>query len=465
MAVFSLPLAHSDFQQTANVTDALHSLQRLDEATSSIFARLLSRIGHETERCKSMSSRVTTARSKISNISLNRTRATTIFSTAKHPASSPPPNQQHIFKSSNDVLAGIQAFPDAEEEVEYVTMDPQASALSHPEQLQELNGLYQRLNPHATDMQRVEILMEEQGLGPLPSSSVITSSASLLLFNSTRNPYKEYERVNNLMGKDMERRDSMNEKEKDIHVAPTTLVDGDMLPDVAAIDLMFKPELGEMNSLALPDNLALPNLANLSFGGGDQQGIAPSQFQNANQLSLPAIEFQPAPSATETSNNSSSIGMFAQLKMSMDRRQAAISGKKDRQEKKRDTIALMQNPDTFRATVRSSLTDAGIPIKAEQGDSEDSDSDASSNGRDRVFSDDSYQNMTAPTPKTSAVSKAPKKVQLPPSPKKKNSPKNEEGEARRGSLWDSGNKDLARMLSSKSKEVEEVGSDDSDWDE
>lgn len=36
----------------------------------------------------------------------------------------------------------------------------------------------------------------------------------MLLFNSTRNPYKEYERVNNLMGKDMERRDSMNEKEK-----------------------------------------------------------------------------------------------------------------------------------------------------------------------------------------------------------------------------------------------------------
>lgn len=52
MAVFSLPLAHSDFQQTANVTDALHSLQRLDEATSSIFARLLSRIGHETEVSK-----------------------------------------------------------------------------------------------------------------------------------------------------------------------------------------------------------------------------------------------------------------------------------------------------------------------------------------------------------------------------------------------------------------------------
>eukprot|EP00519_Triparma_laevis_P001869 CAMPEP_0182516964 /NCGR_PEP_ID=MMETSP1321-20130603/41332_1 /TAXON_ID=91990 /ORGANISM="Bolidomonas sp., Strain RCC1657" /LENGTH=292 /DNA_ID=CAMNT_0024724637 /DNA_START=118 /DNA_END=993 /DNA_ORIENTATION=- len=292
MAVFELPLAHGDFQQTQNITDALHSLQRLDETTSSIFARLLSRIGHETERCKSMSNRVTSARAKINAIAQNRTRATTIFSTAKHPASKPPPPHGTIFKSSNDPLAGISAFPEPDPEVEYVTMDPQASALSHPDQQQELNGLYQRLNPHDTDMQRVEIVMEEQGLGPLPNEDVVSSAASLLLFNSTKNPYNEYSRENNLLGRDMERRDSMTEKEKDLHVAPTTLVDGDLLPDVAAIDLMFKPELGEMQGLALPDNLALPNLANLSFGGGEQQGIAPSQFQNSNQLSLPAIEFQ-----------------------------------------------------------------------------------------------------------------------------------------------------------------------------
>ena len=155
------------------------------------------------------------------------------------------------------------------------------------------------------------------------------------------------------------------------------------------------------------------------------------------------------------------MSMFAQLKMSMDRRQAAISGKKDRLEKKRDTIALMQNPDTFRAKVRSSLTDANVPIKAEQSGSE-SDSDASSNGRDRVFSDDSYAQGSfeaKPAPVPAVV----KKVKLPPETKR--GPPKAEDDGRRGSLWDSGNKDLARMLSSKSKEVEEDDSDDSDWDE
>lgn len=74
---------------------------------------------------------------------------------------------------------------------------------------------------------------------------------------------------------------SMAEGEKEIHVAPTTLVDGDMLPDVAALDLMFKPELGEMNSLALPDNLALPNLANLSFGGGTEVRASESSISTS----------------------------------------------------------------------------------------------------------------------------------------------------------------------------------------
>lgn len=86
-------------------------------------------------------------------------------------------------------------------------MDPQASMLNRPDQLSELHGIYDRLNPHNTDMKRVEIMMEEHGLGPLPPEEVISSASSLLLFNSSKNPYSEYSRENNLMGKDMERRD------------------------------------------------------------------------------------------------------------------------------------------------------------------------------------------------------------------------------------------------------------------
>ena len=175
------------------------------------------------------------------------------------------------------------------------------------------------------------------------------------------------------------------------------------------------------------------------------------------------------------------MSMFEQLQESMNRRQAAISGKKDRLEKKRDTIALMQNPDTFRQKVRSSLTDAGIDIMAEKKEGEDesesdSDSDASSNGRDRVFSDESYKDPAAtpapapapaptPAPKATAKQSAAKKVRLPDSPDRGSGGGGRQEDARRGSLWDSNNKDLQRMLSSKAKDKDNDGSEDSDWDE
>ena len=43
--------------------------------------------------------------------------------------------------------------------------------------------------------------------------------------------------------------------------APSTLVSGDSLADAVGLDLTFKPQMGEMASLALPSNLPLDFLA------------------------------------------------------------------------------------------------------------------------------------------------------------------------------------------------------------
>lgn len=164
--------------------------------------------------------------------------------------------------------------------------------------------------------------------------------------------------------------------------------------------------------------------------------------------------------------------MFEQLQESMNRRQAAISGKKDRIEKKRETIALMKNPDAFRQDIRKSMTEAELPIKAEvSAGSDDSDSDSDeSNARDRVFSDDSYGAAgepaaapVAPPPaaaKKKVVVESPKIKRSPPRPQTSQDSSN----SRRGSLWDESNKDLNRMLSSRAPSEDSEGSD-SDWDE
>ena len=128
--------------------------------------------------------------------------------------------------------------------------------------------------------------------------------------------------------------------------------------------------------------------------------------------------------------------MFEQLQASMNRRQEAISGKQDRREKKRDTIALMQNPDTFRNNIRTSLT-ASDDCKLS-----DSEEESDVSVRNRVFSDESMREEEEDEteepmkPKLEVVEKAKEKTQVV-----------ENGvDSRKGSLWDHGSKDLARML-------------------
>ena len=111
-------------------------------------------------------------------------------------------------------------------------------------------------------MVRVEIMMEEEGLSSLPENTN-GGIPSLLLFNSSKCVYKEYGGVNNLVGVDAQERESTTDLKADLHHAPTTLLDGDLLPDVAAMDLTFKPELGEMAGLDLPSNMPLPNIADI----------------------------------------------------------------------------------------------------------------------------------------------------------------------------------------------------------
>lgn len=133
--------------------------------------------------------------------------------------------------------------------------------------------------------------MHKEGLGRLPA--YIPSVSSVLLFNSDTNPYQEYTTLDNLLGED---RAEVEEKEKQLAVAPTTLIDGDILPEVGAIDFGYKPKMKELQHFDLPSNLALPNIADMqwSAGEGEQQSIAPSVFVESTLPSLPAIEAAPS---------------------------------------------------------------------------------------------------------------------------------------------------------------------------
>jgi len=52
--VFTLPVSHEDYQRDVNLTDTLHALQRLDDTTNSVFARMLTRIQVEVDRTRKL---------------------------------------------------------------------------------------------------------------------------------------------------------------------------------------------------------------------------------------------------------------------------------------------------------------------------------------------------------------------------------------------------------------------------
>ena len=56
-------------------------------------------------------------------------------------------------------------------------------------------------------------------------------------------------------------RENDDDNVKGLASAPKTLIDGDALPDIAALDLTFRPEMGVHAALSLPANLPLDFIA------------------------------------------------------------------------------------------------------------------------------------------------------------------------------------------------------------
>jgi hypothetical protein len=75
--------------------------------------------------------------------------------------------------------------------------EPKKSSIGNADLTSEIMLVFSRLNKHGTDLVRVEMIMDDKGLGPLPP--VIPSVGALLLFNSNINPYKNYQALDNLL--------------------------------------------------------------------------------------------------------------------------------------------------------------------------------------------------------------------------------------------------------------------------
>jgi hypothetical protein len=280
---FEISLVHNDVTNDETLNDLFYSLERLTVTIDDVFSRIERRINDERSRLSQINVRVATCQGKV-NLVRGSNRATTVFSTAKFPAPKDLPAYPTLFSQSTAVKT--PTYRDMGDDEQYYRPNPMRSIVGNTDATEESLLLLGRINTHGSDMERVEFVMEDEGLGSLPPQ--LECIGSLLLFNSAINPYKNYQTLDNLVSTGRVKVQEDDEAAKSLAAAPSTMLTGDSLPDIAALDLTYKPEMGEMAALVLPSNLPLDFLADISYSQLALPSIAPSMNSKAN-YALPQI--------------------------------------------------------------------------------------------------------------------------------------------------------------------------------
>lgn len=96
--------------------------------------------------------------------------AITVFSTAKFPAPKELPPYSTLYDNMNAMPSPHRPFDD---DIIYDPAEPRQSVVGNKELSQEVFLLYSRLNAYGSDIERVEFIMEDEGLGRFVSYNYV----------------------------------------------------------------------------------------------------------------------------------------------------------------------------------------------------------------------------------------------------------------------------------------------------
>ena len=87
-------------------------------------------------------------------------------------------------------------FRPIDEEKQYCPASDGDSVLVNPELAADIQDILTRINACGQEMKRVEMIMEDNGLGTIPRT--LHSVSSIMLFNSNINVFANYQALDNL---------------------------------------------------------------------------------------------------------------------------------------------------------------------------------------------------------------------------------------------------------------------------
>lgn len=242
--VYNVPIILPSLRREESINQIIDSLEYLEKITEDIFSKISSRVGENRERIASLNQRVDLAQAKIDRIKGIK-KATRVFSSAKYPAPPKLDPYKSLYSTENDL-----------EEIKRQSYRLNSKFTAVDEHI--MKEKLQFYNVHL-DIKKKNDETKEEGLGSLPKN--LHSVSSLLLFNTTENPYKKYVMLDPLSGAVTKTRSNI-EEEQGIGAAPVTITQGEEIDRLAATNYFYVPNLGEVPEIDVP--VYLPDLPGIA---------------------------------------------------------------------------------------------------------------------------------------------------------------------------------------------------------
>lgn len=242
--VYNVPVILPCLRKEESIHQIIDSLEYLEKITEDIFSKISSRVGENRERLNSLNQRVDLAQAKIDRIKGTK-KATRVFSSAKYPAPAKLEPYKTLYSTENELEAVKRQNYHLNSK--FTAVDDQI-----------MKEKLQFFNVHLDPNKRKEGNKEE-GLGSLPKN--LHSISSLLLFNTTENPYKKYVMLDPLSGAVTKTRSNI-EEEQSIGAAPISITQGEEIDRMAATNYFYVPNLGAVPEIDVP--VYLPDLPGIA---------------------------------------------------------------------------------------------------------------------------------------------------------------------------------------------------------
>ena len=174
--IYRIPTIPPDLWREDTILQIADVLQYLNKVTDDTFSRISKRVDDNHRRLAKVNDRVSLARAKVSKLQ-GSNKATKVFACAKYPSPEFLEEYESVFKQDNS----LRNIPKSHVKLQ------QNKPLAVDEKVLKDKLQYYNVHLNVKSKQRDD---EGEGLGRLPRN--IPSISSLLLFNTTENPWVLY---------------------------------------------------------------------------------------------------------------------------------------------------------------------------------------------------------------------------------------------------------------------------------